>query len=107
MIVEMDRFDDMTSELETMKLGAQQTLDELFDQNLIPFILSALVVESLGMEEYIIRFHDSRLRSLDISWRRGQAFKTVFRAAILDRVTRLKSPQSFAQTAYHLSITLI
>jgi len=80
----------MTTELEVIKLGVQQTLDELFDDRLIPFTLSARAVESLGMEEYIIRFHDSRLRSVDVSWQRGQAFKTVFRTAILERVARLR-----------------
>ena len=52
-----------------MKLGAQETLDELFVESLIPFRLSARNVESLGMEEYIVRFHDSRLRSVDVSWK--------------------------------------
>ena len=89
----------MTTEIETMKLGAQETLDELFDESLIPFTLSAREVESLGMEEYIIRFHDSRLRSIDVSLPRGQTFKTVFRAAILDRVARLRVPQTLARTA--------
>src|ERR1700682_1125124 len=51
--------------IESMKLTAQETLDELFAQHLIPFKLSARVVESLGLEEYIVRFHDSRLRSVD------------------------------------------
>jgi hypothetical protein len=89
----------MTTEIETMKSGAQETLDELFDESLIPFTLSAHVVESLGMQEYIIRFHDSRLRSVDVSWPQGQTFKTVFRAAILDRVARLSIPQTLARTA--------
>ncbi|MDQ5845161.1 MAG: hypothetical protein M3539_07680 [Acidobacteriota bacterium] len=79
----------MTTEINAMKLGAQQTLDELFAESLIPFKLSACVVDSLGSEEYIIRFHDSRLRSIDISWQRGQTFKAVFRAAILDRIAGL------------------
>lgn len=82
-----------------MKVGAQQTLDELFAASLIPFMLSARVVESIGMEEYIVRFHDSRLYSIDVSWQQGQTFKTVFRAAILDRVARLRIPASLATTA--------
>ena len=73
-----------------MKSGAQETLDELFVQALIPFKLSASNVESIGMEEYIVRFNDSRLHSVDLSWKTGQSFKSNFRAAILGRVTRLR-----------------
>jgi len=75
-------------------------LDELFDQDLIPFTLSARVVESIGMEEYIVRFHDSRLRSVDVSCQQSQIFNTVFRAAVLDRVARLRLPPSFARTTW-------
>jgi hypothetical protein len=89
----------MTREIEAMKLGAQQTLDELFAANLIPFRLSARVVEAIGMEEYIVRFHDSRLYSLDVSVQRDQQFKAVFRAALLDRVARLRVPPRLARTA--------
>jgi hypothetical protein len=89
----------MTREIETMKLGAQQTLDELFAASLIPFKLSARVVESIGMEEYIVRFHDSRLYSLDVSCQRNQPFKAVFRAALLDRVARLRIAPRLARTA--------
>jgi len=89
----------MTTELEAMKLGAQQTLDELFTESLIPFKLFARVLESIGEEEYIVRFHDSRLYSVDVSCQRGQAFSTVFRAAILDRVARLRIVPLLAKTA--------
>jgi hypothetical protein len=91
--------DDMTTDIEAMKVGAQQTLDELFAGSLIPFPLSARVVDSIGMEEYIVRFHDSRLYSIDVSWQQGQTFKTVFRTAILDRVARLRVPAKLARPA--------
>jgi hypothetical protein len=78
--------------LEEQKAEAQQTLDELFSESLIPFKLSAQIVESIGSEEYIVRFHDSRLRSLDITCRQDQRFKDVFRAALLHRVKRLSGP---------------
>lgn len=89
----------MTKEIEAMKLGAQQTLDELFADGLIPFALSARVVESIGGREYIVRFHDSRLYSIDVTWQRDRPFKPVFRAAILDRVARLRIIPSLAKTA--------
>jgi hypothetical protein len=92
--------DDMTTDFELMKLGVQQTLDELFAESLIPFRLSARAVESIGMEEYIVRFHDSRLHSIDVSWQRGQTFKAIFRATILDRVARLSIRPRLARTAW-------
>jgi len=89
----------MTTQTHEMKIRAQETLDELFVESLIPFQLSAQQVESLGMEEYIVRFHDSRLRSVDVSWKPGQTFKTIFRAAILSRVSRLSGPFTLLRTA--------
>jgi hypothetical protein len=91
--------DDMTTNIASMKLGAQQTLDELFVEGLIPFRLSAGSVESIGMDEYIVRFHDSRLYSVDVSWQQGEVFRTVFRAAVLARVARLTRHPVLARTA--------
>jgi len=42
--------------LEEQRAEAQQTLDELFTEQLVPFKLSACLVESIGREEYIVRF---------------------------------------------------
>lgn len=80
------------TDIEDMKLSAQLTLDQLFMEQLIPFELSARVVESIGLEEYIVRFHDSRIRSVDVSLQDGESFKDLFRRAILDRVSRLGGP---------------
>ena len=84
--------DGMKTETQDMRMSAQQTLDELFAESLIPFKLSAEVIESLGCEEYIVRFHDSRLRSVDVSWHQGQSFKELVRTAVLARVSRLGDP---------------
>jgi hypothetical protein len=78
--------------LEDQKADAQEALDELFTEDLIPFRLVAHTLESVGSEEYIVRFRDSRLPSVDISWLEGKCFKDVFRAAVLDRVQRLSGP---------------
>ncbi|MCM3870479.1 MAG: hypothetical protein ND895_07300 [Pyrinomonadaceae bacterium] len=83
---------EMKLEIEAMKAGAQQTLDELFAERLIPFALSAQVVDSLGLEEYIVRFQDARLNSVDVSCPEGQSFKDMVRAAVLDRVSRMGYP---------------
>jgi hypothetical protein len=85
--------DHMKPDTEVIKAEAQQTLDDLFAESLIPFRLNAREVTSLGMKEYVIRFHDSRLRSIDISWKNGESFKEVFRSAVLKRVARLGGPQ--------------
>ena len=82
-----------------MKSEAQETLDGLFAEGQIPFELFAWAVESIGMEEYIIRFHDSRLFSIDLSYQRGETFKTVFTTAVLDRVARLRSAPLLARIA--------
>ncbi len=71
------------------KAEAQQILDDLFSEKLLPFKLSARQVESIGGEEYIVRFHDIRLPSIDVSWGVDQSFKDVFRTAVLERVARL------------------
>jgi hypothetical protein len=79
----------MQTEIEGLRVGAQQTLDELLSEHLIPFKLSARMVESMGQGEYIVRFHDSRLRSVDVSWQGGESFKALVRAAILGRLSRM------------------
>lgn len=45
----------------------------------------------LGLE-YIVRFFDSRLRSVDVSWKTPDSFKNGVRVAILARVARLSGP---------------
>jgi hypothetical protein len=90
---------EMMEKTKTMRVEAQQTLVELYVAGLLPFKLVAHVVESLGMEEYIVRFNDSRLFSLDLSLPSNQDFKTVFRAAVLSRVARLKTNFRSAQSA--------
>lgn len=75
--------------LDDLKTEAQSVLDDLWATQLIPFKLTAHKVESLGADEYIIRFHDSRLRSVDVSWVNQDSFKDVVRAAVLTRVVRI------------------
>ncbi len=79
----------MKNEIESMTGSVQETLDELFAERLIPFALSARVIDSLGLEEYIVRFQDAPLRSIDVSCSEGQSFTEMVRAAVLDRVSRM------------------
>jgi hypothetical protein len=83
----------MKATIESMRVGAQQSLDELFAERLIPFPLSARVVESLGLEEYIVRFHDAPLHAVDVSCPDGRSFNEMVKAAVLDRVSRLGYPK--------------
>lgn len=78
-------FDDLTSE-------AQSVLDDLWAENLIPFQLTAHKVKSVGLEEYIVCFYDSRLHSVDVSWKNLDSFKDALRVAVLDRMARLTGP---------------
>jgi hypothetical protein len=78
--------------IEDKKAEAQETLDELFNEDLIPFELSARKLDTIAPDEHRIRFYDSRLHSVVISCSKGLGFKKVFRAAILDRVKRMSGP---------------
>jgi hypothetical protein len=87
----------MNKKTEDLRVSAQQALDELFAERLIPFTLAVRAVESIGLEEYILRFQDHRLSSVDVSWLSGQPFKAAVRSAVLSRVSRLHG--AFAQTS--------
>jgi len=80
--------------LEVLRLEAQQTLDDLLKDDLIPFELTARKIESDDSGLYVIRFYDSRLFSITVAWEEGQSFKDIFRAAVLDRVKRMRGPLS-------------
>jgi hypothetical protein len=82
----------MEPDTEEMRLTAQGVLQELFAEHLIPFELSACKLDAVGDGEYIVRFYDSRLRSIDISCVPGQSFRDTFRASVLNRVKRLGGP---------------
>ena len=77
-----------------LKLAAQSLLDDLWAHKLIPFQLTAHKVESLGQQEYIIRFYHTRLHSLDVSWKEPDSFKDAVRVAVLARVARFSAPNS-------------
>jgi hypothetical protein len=71
------------------KAEAQELLDELFRNRVLGFKLTVFLVEHLGGEKYIVRFHDSRLPSIDLSWHESQAFKDIFRTAMVNRLDRM------------------
>jgi hypothetical protein len=78
--------------LDKLAAEAQSVLNDLWGESLIPFKLTAHKVECVGPGEYIIRFHDSRLRSVDVSWKDTESFHAAVREAILSRAARLSGP---------------
>ncbi len=78
---------------QTHKAEAQQAIDELLSEHLIPFKLKANKVACEDPAEYTVWFFDSRLHSVIVPWNAGQSFKEKVRAAVLDRVSRFR-PQS-------------
>jgi hypothetical protein len=79
-------------QLDKFKSEAQSVLDDLLREQLIPFQLTAHKVESLGMDEYIIRFNDNRIHSVDISSNNPRTFRDSVRVAVLARVGRMSGP---------------
>lgn len=76
-----------------MKLSVQETLDELLNEHLIPFELTAHRVNADGLGEYEVTFYDSRIHSIKFFWKEGGSpFKEVVRAAVLDRTKRIDGP---------------
>ncbi|HEY8188991.1 MAG TPA: hypothetical protein VIF64_23195 [Pyrinomonadaceae bacterium] len=75
----------------TLEAEAQQVLDELWTEKLIPF---ALNVGKITKEpsEYTIHFYDSRIRTASVPVTEGKSFKDQVRVAVLDRVERISGP---------------
>ena len=75
----------------------QKVLEELWNEHLIPFALTAgnLIRAADG---YTIHFHDSRIRTADIHLVEGQSFEDLVRGAVLDRVARMSGPLSLKAT---------
>lgn len=77
---------------EEQRAQAQQVLNDLFTQQLIPFELTAYEVSAISPGEYLVTFNDSRIHSSRFSWKEGENFKGIVRAAVLARVSRMSGP---------------
>jgi hypothetical protein len=76
-----------------MRLRVQETLDELLNECLIPFALTAYRVSAEGPGEFLVPLCDSRIHSFGFSWTKGkQSFKKAVRTAVLNRVSVMDSP---------------
>lgn len=78
--------------MRNMQLGVQETVDELFGEQLIPFKLTAYKINAEGFGEYVVPFHDSRLHSIRFHWRGEGSLKEVVRTAMLDHVEKMTGP---------------
>jgi DNA-binding Xre family transcriptional regulator len=78
----------MNSDTQQITAWAQETLNELFREYLIPF---ELIINSVKIEgaEYVIGFQDSRLNFLRFSWTDNRFFREAVRFAILGRIARM------------------
>lgn len=71
---------------------AQNALDELWNEELIPFPLTIGKITK-GSEEYTIHFHDSRLHTASVPMCEGVPLsKEIVRSAVLDRVAKMSGP---------------
>ena len=78
--------------LDPLKLEAQQALNELWKEQLVPFKLTVGKIVVDDSSGYTLHFFDSRLRSVSVHWQAGQSFKDQVRAAVKERVARLSGP---------------
>jgi hypothetical protein len=75
----------------TLEAEAQQVLDELWTEKLIPFELSVGKLTK-GMGEYTIHFHDSRIRTAVVHLIPHHSFRDMVRTAVLARVAQMSGP---------------
>lgn len=83
----------MPSEPLDVEAEAQQVLDELWSEKLIPFALNIGKI-TRASSEYTIHFYDSRISTAGVPVIPGHSFKETVRAAVLDRVAKMSGPLS-------------
>jgi len=75
----------------TLEAEAQQVLDELWSEKVLPFELHVGKLTK-GMGEYTIHFHDSRIRTARVQLTNGQSFRDMVKDAVLARVAKMSGP---------------
>ena len=82
-----------TSSKETLTIEeeAQQVLDELWREKLIPFALNVGKITK-DVDEYTIHFYDSRIRTASVPITEGHSFQDLVRSAVLARVAKMSGP---------------
>ena len=82
----------MKPDIKTIARGVQDTLNNLYKENLIPFKLTAYGVNEEGPGEYLVFFHDSRLHSARFSVLNGGSLDEVVRRVVKTRTLSEKLP---------------
>jgi hypothetical protein len=75
----------------SLEAEAQQVLDELWSEKLIPFKLNVGKITKASAE-YTIHFYDSRIRTANVPLTKGHSFREMVRSAVLDRVAKMSGP---------------
>lgn len=81
----------------TIEAEAQQVLDELWKEKLIPFALNVGKMTK-DSAEYTIHFYDSRIRTASVPLTKGSSFRALLRDAVLARVAQLRGPSKNSST---------
>ena len=84
-----------------LEAEAQQVLDELWSEKLIPFALNVVKI-SKAPGDYTIHFYGSRIRTARIARTKGRSFKDLVRSAVLARVAKKKSDPLKNWSSNHL-----
>ncbi|MGI9066175.1 MAG: hypothetical protein ACR2HX_07215 [Pyrinomonadaceae bacterium] len=75
----------------SIEAEAQEVLDELWSEKLIPFELNIGKITK-GIGEYTILFYDSRIHSARVPLTEGLSFRDMVRSAVLARVDQMSGP---------------
>jgi len=75
----------------SIEAEAQEVLDELWSEKLIPFELNIGKLTK-GIGEYTILFYDSRIHSAKVPLTKGLSFRDMVRSAVLARVDQMSGP---------------
>lgn len=75
----------------SIEAEAQEVLDELWSEKLIPFELNIGKITK-GIGEYTILFYDSRIHSAKVPLTKGLSFRDMVRSAVLARVDHMSGP---------------
>jgi len=80
-----------TPKVLTLEAEAQQVLDELLSEELIPFKLNVGKLTKTS-EAYTLHFYDSRIHSAKVPLTKGHSFRDMVREAVLARVAKMSGP---------------
>jgi hypothetical protein len=81
----------MSKNPRSIETEVQQVLDELWNEEEIPFALSVGKVTK-DSTEYIIHFHDARMRTVCVPLGDDHSFRDLVRTAVLARVAKMSGP---------------